>query len=187
MRTRQPGLCFLVLIALALSRCFPSQDSNQDAGSLNADGGLPDAGTTEAFAMLEDQVLVLVNQRRSEGADCGSVHYPPVPPLSMNASLRIAARLHSQDMADNNYFSHDSQDGRTAERRILNAGYASYPLGENIAAGPPSAEGVMGLWMNSPGHCINIMYAPFRAIGVGYGYRSGSTYTHYWTQDFGGN
>lgn len=186
MRTRKPGLCFLVLIA-ALSRCFPSQDSNRDPGSFNPDGGLPDAGTTEAFAMLEDQVLVLVNQRRSQGADCGSVHYPPVPPLSMNASLRIAARLHSQDMANNNYFSHVSQDGRTFDQRIQNAGYASNTLGENIAAGPPTAEGAMDGWMNSPGHCVNIMSAPFRAIGVGYGYRSGSTYTNYWTQDFGGN
>jgi len=178
----------LVLIPLALAGCGLLQDSNRDGGSLNPDGGLPDAGTTEAFAMLEDRVLVLVNQRRSQGAYCGSVSYPPAPPMSMNVSLRIAARLHSQDMANNDYFSHVSQDGRTFVQRIQNAGYAgSFPWGENIAAGLPTAEGTMDLWMNSPGHCVNIMNGAFRAIGVGYGYRSGSTYTHYWTQDFGGN
>ena len=187
MCTRKPGLCLLVLIPLALAGCGLLQDSNRDGGSLNPDGGLPDAGTTEAFAMLEDQVLVLVNQRRSQGAYCASVSYPPAPPMSMNASLRIAARLHSQDMANNDYFSHVSQDGRTFDQRIRNAGYASSFLGENIAAGLPTAEGTMDAWMNSPGHCSNIMDGRFRAIGVGYGYRSGSTYTHYWTQDFGGN
>jgi uncharacterized protein YkwD len=172
----------LPLFGLALLRC-----GLPHGGSLNPDGGSPDAGTTEAFAMLEDRVLVLVNQRRSQGADCGSVHYPPAPAMSMNASLRIAARLHSQDMANNDYFSHVSQDGRTFDQRIRSAGYASSILGENIAAGLPTAEGTMNLWMNSPGHCVNVMDSRFRAIGVGYGNRSGSTYTHYWTQDFGGN
>ena len=64
-------------------------------------------------AAFEDQVLVLVNQRRAAGATCGGVPYAPVAPLTMNAALRTAARLHSQDMAAQNYFSHTSLDGRT--------------------------------------------------------------------------
>jgi uncharacterized protein YkwD len=90
-------------------------------------------------------------------------------------------------MATNNYFSHTSRDGRTFGQRIENAGFGGgYPRGENIAAGSSTAQGVMNQWMSSDGHCRNIMTAGFRAIGVGYAERAGSTYRHYWTQNFGG-
>ena len=44
----------------------------------------------------------------------------------------------------------------------------------------------MNGWMNSTGHCTNIMKAGYADIGVGYAFVSGSSYGHYWTQDFGG-
>ena len=139
-------------------------------------------------ATFEDQVLVLVNQRRAAGATCGGAPYAPVAPLTMNGTLRTAARLHSQDMAAQNYFSHTSLDGRTFSQRMTNAGYAgAFPWGENIAAGQPTPQAVVDAWMSSPGHCTNIMNGSYRAIGVGYAFRAGSTYGHYWTQDFGGS
>ncbi len=106
----------------------------------------------------------------------------------MDARLRAAARGHSQDMAANNYFSHTSLDGRTFDQRIGEAGYTgAFPWGENIAAGQSTPEAVVTGWMASPGHCTNIMSAGYKAIGVGYGFSSSSTYRHYWTQDFGGS
>ena len=118
---------------------------------------------------------------------CG-VPYAPVAPLTMNGALRTAARLHSQDMAAQNYFSHTSLDGRTLTQRLTNAGYAgAFPWGENIAGGQPTPQAVMDEWMASPGHCTNIMNGNYHAIGVGYAFRAGSTYGHYWTQDFGGS
>ena len=40
-------------------------------------------------------------------------------------------------------------------------------------------------WFNSPGH-YKIMFNPkFKTIGVGYVKTEGSSYTHYWTADFG--
>ena len=138
-------------------------------------------------APFEDQVLVLVNQRRTAGATCGGAPYAPVAPLTMNGTLRTAARLHSQDMAAQNYFSHTSLDGRTFSQRMTNAGYAgAFPWGENIASGQPTPQAVVDAWMSSPGHCTNIMNGSYRSIGVGYGFRAGSTYGHYWTQDFRG-
>ncbi len=144
----------------------------------------PDPGNP-AF---EDQVLVLVNQHRAVGATCGGTAYPSVPALSMNANLRTAARGHSVDMATLNYFSHVSLDGRTFSQRMQNAGYSgAFPWGENIAAGQPSPQSAVNAWMASPGHCANIMSGSFRVIGVGYAFRLGSTYGHYWTQNFGGS
>jgi uncharacterized protein YkwD len=144
--------------------------------------------TVTSNPTFEDQVLVLVNQRRAAGATCGGAPYAPVAPLTMNGTLRTAARLHSQDMAAQNYFSHTSLDGRTFSQRLTNAGYAgAFPWGENIAAGQPTPEAVMDAWMASTGHCTNIMNGSYRAIGVGYAFRAGTTYGHYWTQDFGGS
>lgn len=139
-----------------------------------------------ASSPLEQQVLSLVNNYRASGATCGGVVKPPVPILTWNVTLANAARGHSRDMTDKNYFSHASLDGRTFITRIINAGYYPYTaLGENIAAGYSTANSVMQGWMTSPGHCNNIMSSSFKELGVGYAYNSLSTYDHYWTQDFG--
>ncbi len=139
-------------------------------------------------AAFEDAVLALVNQRRATGATCGGTVFGPAPALRMDVNLRIAARSHSLDMATQNYVSHTSLDGRTFDQRIRQAGYAgSFPLGENVAAGLSTPQAVVDGWMGSPGHCANIMAPGFRAVGVGYAQNPGSTYRHYWTQDFGGS
>jgi uncharacterized protein YkwD len=137
---------------------------------------------------FEDQVLILVNQRRSAGATCGGTAYSAVGALVMNGSLRAAARAHSEDMATRNYVSHTSLDGRTFDQRMREAGYnGAFPWAENIAAGSSSPESVVIGWMGSPGHCANIMAGTARATGIGYFYRAGSNYGHYWTQNFGGS
>ena len=173
-----------LFFALVLHCAVPAQHTpdQSDSGTGGSDGG------DDPFAGLEDEVLVWVNLRRSQGADCGTVYYPPAAALHMDANLRLAARRHSQDMADQNYFSHTSLDGQTFDQRIRAAGYTgAFPWGENIAAGSTTPASTVELWMNSPGHCSNIMSPSFRAIGVGYGYSAASTYHHYWTQDFGGS
>jgi len=137
---------------------------------------------------FEDDVLVRINQYRASGATCGATPYAAVATLPMNASLRTAARGHSQDMATQNYFSHTSLDGRTFNDRITAAGYAGGgPRGENIGAGYGSPSAVVAGWMSSAGHCENIMKGTFRAAGIGYAYRAGSQYGHYWTLTFGGS
>jgi uncharacterized protein YkwD len=157
-------------------------------GAVNSNAAIVTVVPDTSGAVLEDQVFALINQRRAAGATCGGTPYPPVPALTMNSSLRTAARLHSQDMAANNYFSHTSLDGTTFDQRIRNAGYTgSFPLAENIAAGPSTAQGVVDGWMASPGHCANIMSPSFRATGIGYGFNASAAYRHYWTQTFGGS
>lgn len=128
----------------------------------------------------ENQVLVLVNANRAAGANCGSAGtFGSAAPLAMNDELRCAARNHSMDMAVRGYFSHTSPDGDGPGDRIEAAGYEYSWWGENIAWGYPSPDAVVNGWMNSPGHCANIMRPEFTEIGVGY--YSGN----YWTQTFG--
>jgi len=131
-------------------------------------------------------VLVLVNQRRASGATCGVTAHPAVAPLTFNLQLRDAARGHSQDMATKNYFSHTSLDGRTPDQRVRQAGYTGGTIAENIAAGDSTAQAVVDGWMQSTGHCENIMSGDLRVIGIGYAFNQSSTYSYYWTQNFGG-
>jgi hypothetical protein len=133
----------------------------------------------------EWEVLEIVNRHRALGATCGERVMPPAPPLDMDVPLRLAARLHSQDMSDQSYFSHDSLDGRMVGDRVAEAGFGgSGPLGENILQGTESAEQAMEGWMSSPGHCENIMNPSFHVIGIGFALGPGGSR---WTQDFGGS
>ncbi|MDF3036562.1 MAG: hypothetical protein K0S28_1836 [Paucimonas sp.] len=128
-------------------------------------------------------MLTLVNQARSNTRMCGTTFYNAAPPLRWNTNLTTAAYGHSLDMATNNYFSHTSLDGRTFSQRITNAGYAWSAAGENIAAGQTSVSSVMNGWLNSPGHCANIMNATYVDIGVACERNDSSTYKLYWTMN----
>jgi uncharacterized protein YkwD len=81
-------------------------------------------------------------------------------------------------MSTKNYFSHTSQDGRTMADRINAQSYTWSSLGENIALGQTTEKQVMESWINSPGHCKNIMNARFKEVGFGRD-------KNYWTQNFG--
>ena len=145
---------------------------------------IPAPTPSTGISASEQRVLDLTNQARAVARSCGTTSYPAAPALTWNASLATAARNHASDMAVRNYFSHTSQDGRTFVQRATNAGYSGYrALGENIAAGQPTPESVVAGWLNSPGHCSNIMSANFRELGVGVG--TGGSYGIYWVQDFG--
>ena len=127
-------------------------------------------------------MLTLVNQERAAGADCGSYgSYRPTGPLTMEDNLRCAARYHSLWMAENNAFEHESPGGDLGDdvwERINSTDFAGTAIGENIAAGYSTARSVVDGWMESDGHCSNMMNPSASLIGVGY-YQGGS-YGAYW-------
>lgn len=137
----------------------------------------PASGTTA------QQVLQLVNQARAQARNCGATSFAAAPALTLNAQLGQAAQGHASDMAAKSYFSHTSQDGRTFVQRIGATGYRYRTIGENIAAGQSTAQQVVAGWLQSEGHCRNIMNPSFRELGVGYA--AGGSYRHYWVQNFG--
>ncbi|MCO6004588.1 CAP domain-containing protein [Actinoallomurus purpureus] len=125
-----------------------------------------------AGASAESTAVSLTNaQRAAHGCSA----------LRVDTRLRTAARNHSADMRERNYFEHDSPDGRTPWDRIKAAGY-TVPGAENIAKGYPTAQAVVQGWMNSPGHRANILNCKLKAVGIGVEYGSGGPW---WTQDFG--
>jgi uncharacterized protein YkwD len=139
---------------------------------------------------FETEVLRLVNINRAMGWNCDTEgQKPAVGPLTMEPTLRCSARLHSKDMADQMYFSHDGLDGSDPGSRMTAAGYSGRTWGENIAKGQTTPEQVVQGWMDSDGHCANIMNGGFNLIGVGYfaGMASNTRFNSelYWTQNFG--
>jgi Cysteine-rich secretory protein family/Secretion system C-terminal sorting domain len=124
----------------------------------------------------ENEMLRLVNNLRSENG---------IPPVRLNPNLNKAAFNHSKDMADNNYFSHVGLNGSSFSQRAVNAGYTGSPLGENIAAGSSTAAATFDQWKNSPDHRSNILNRNANEMGIGHGTKTGSRFTHYWTQIFG--
>ncbi|MEM9193283.1 MAG: CAP domain-containing protein [Myxococcota bacterium] len=150
-----------------------------------ANPGVPDSSHCAPVAdfpddvtQAEDEVLQLVNMHRARGADCGSEgSFGPADPLTMDPALRCSSRLHSLDMAQRSYFSHNNPDGESAGDRMSQASYRWRGWGENIARGQRSPESVIDSWMNSDGHCSNIMNPSWVHIGVG-------LYDFRWTQNF---
>lgn len=182
---------FEVHVTTRETQCDDGRDNDGDGNADCADTDCFSAecsGTDDwpmAYQDFEWRVLELTNQRRAAGATCASDVFGPAGPLEMDTVIRIAARNHSLDMGEQAYFEHDSLDGRTFADRMTMVGFmGASPWGENIAAGQSSPEDVVEGWMNSPGHCRNIMNPDYRTIGIGYAHVDGSPYGHYWTQDF---
>jgi uncharacterized YkwD family protein/spore coat assembly protein SafA len=122
---------------------------------------------------VEEQVLNLVNQERQKAG---------LKPLAMDWELSRVARTKSQDMAQKNYFSHQSPTYGSPFDMMKQFGISFRMAGENIASGQRTPEEVMQSWMNSQGHRANILKPEYTHLGVGY-YRGGS-YGHMWTQMF---
>jgi uncharacterized protein YkwD len=140
------------------------------------------------WVQFEEEVLLLVNEFRSEPADCGvEGQFAAAGPLTMDPILRCSARLHSADMFTNDYFAHDNEDGLDPFERMDLAGFQGGGGGENIALGQQTPEEVMQAWMDSDGHCANVMRGAFTTIGIGYHPGAGQRGlgSNYWTQNFG--
>ncbi len=120
------------------------------------------------LAQLEEEVLALVNERRSEDQTCGSTPYPAVGPVEMNELLQCASRIHTWDMIGRGYTGHDTPEGITFDQRIGLVGAGGWvAMGENINYGSNTASGIVSSWMNSPGHCANMMRGDYQTVGVG--------------------
>jgi uncharacterized protein YkwD len=102
-------------------------------------------------------------------------------PIACDAGGVKVARVHSQDMCDNNYFSHTSQDGRQPWDRLRAGGVSFSGAGENIAWGQRLAAQVNQSWLNSSGHRRKMLNPSWNRVGIGYVSCGGRPY---WTEVF---
>ncbi|MEH6456359.1 MAG: CAP domain-containing protein, partial [Cocleimonas sp.] len=113
--------------------------------------------------------------------------------------LYKAAYEHSQDMTETNTFSHEgsgtvsdwsgySLSKQSALRdRVATYGYSWSRLSENISAGTSrdTAQEAVDSWLASDGHCKNMMDPNVTEVGMAISTDQNTTYTNYWTQNFG--
>lgn len=173
MRTHSTRVRLMLFIAVLLVAAATADASAGDAVVGHATG-----------AAIRARVVALVNEARRRGHQCGSERFNAAPALRVSRQLNEAASEHARDMAHNTYFEHRGSDGSEPRDRVRRAGYRSRLTGENIALGPESAEEVVTGWLDSPGHCANIMDPRFQDIGIALasGKKRGQIY---WVQNFG--
>ncbi|HEY0065509.1 MAG TPA: CAP domain-containing protein [Telluria sp.] len=128
-------------------------------------------------------ILRAANAARATGRSCGGRDFPAAPPMKWDRKLGDAALEHSRDMAHEAVLSHTGSDGSTVGKRITREGYAWGLAGENIMLGVGTAEEAVAGWVDSPGHCVNLMNPAFTEMGGAYAVdrerRGGNIY---WTQ-----
>jgi len=145
-------------------------DPEPDTPTVKPEGG-SDA-TDSAIHAYEKKVAELVNRERTSRG---------LPALTLDETLCRGARMKSEDMQKNNYFSHTSPTYGSAFDMMRSLGITYNSAGENIAMGQTSPEAVVAAWMNSQSHRDNILSTKYTLLGVGYVANG-----NYWTQWFVG-
>jgi len=156
-----------------------------DPDALAAPRRTPVASLSPAASLspiLATRALQLVNNVRARGTHCGKELFGPAPPVTLSSTLGSVAFGHAADMATNNYFEHEDLHGKSPSDRVRATGYQEKLVGENIAYGPKSVDEVVQGWLDSPGHCENIMDPRFVEMGLGYATSHDSKHALYWVQ-----
>ncbi|MGK7917376.1 MAG: CAP domain-containing protein, partial [Prochloraceae cyanobacterium] len=95
-----------------------------------------------------NQVVELINVERTQAG---------LDSLQIDSQLSQAAQVHTESMANDDFFSHFGVDGSSPFDRIRDTGYQYSVAAENIAAGYQTPEAVVEAWMGSAGHRANIL------------------------------
>ena len=146
------------------------------------------AGSGGAASAYDDEELKfvgLINDYREQNG---------LRPVILSDTLAVAAERHSKDMAEYNFFAHNTAQssyypaGAEPWDRMKAEGYDyNTPKGENLAVGYKTAEEVMQAWKDSPSHNAAMLDGNYRVMGVARINAPGSAHGWYWTTDFGGN
>jgi uncharacterized protein YkwD len=142
------------------------------------------AKTTSKFKFTEDQLLdfekqtfALINQERVEFG---------LQPIVWSDEVAKIARLHSENMAKYNFFSHTGIDGKMVNDRADLLGITKWTaIGENIAYNrgyQKPLECAVEKWMESPGHRENLLNDRWKESAIGIAVTANGTY--YFTQVF---
>jgi uncharacterized protein YkwD len=127
---------------------------------------LPSAALAVTLSDYEAQVLQLVNKERTQRH---------LVKLTVSSKLVAAARAHSTEMGELQYFSHDSYSGESFRERVIRfgftkKGYKIWKAGENIAWGSGLCgipQAIVAQWMASRSHRAVILTKAFRSAGIG--------------------
>jgi uncharacterized protein YkwD len=120
-------------------------------------------------SQLELQMWELINRDRADPSYSNETR-GRAPALQWDDRLAAVARMHSEEMARNGYFSHEGANGSSPASRVSMAGVKWRATGENIANCGSVSE-AESLFMNEPkfqqNHRWNILNVNYTHVGVG--------------------
>ena len=134
-------------------------------------------GANPVFPQVEPEpldVTLAVNELNIYRAQNG------LGPVTLNAKLSEASRIHSADLAQAGIISHEGTDGSTHGDRAHRVGYNFTIAGENVATGQRSWDAVFQAWKDSPGHNENLLRPDVSEFGIALVYEPKTTYSTYW-------
>ena len=134
----------------------------------------------EPASNIQKKMVKLINEVRNSKRRCGKKTFSPAGTVKWNNKLAIAALNQARDMAMSDMLSHTGSDGSSVRDRVEKRGYDWQIVAENIAAGRQTSEAVVSSWLESPGHCANLMKPDIMEIGVACFRNSESRYGTYW-------
>ncbi|QDI93091.1 hypothetical protein EPH95_09745 [Salicibibacter halophilus] len=149
-------------------------DGQQDDEEQQADESQQEEDNDHEVTEYEREVVDLTNEEREAHG---------LSPLELDTDLAEVATAKSDDMRENDYFSHQSPVYGSPFDMMEEYGVDFTVAGENIAMGQQSPEQVVNGWMESEGHRENILREDFTHIGVGHVDQDGIG-GGYWTQMF---
>jgi uncharacterized protein YkwD len=170
------ALCAAVALSGALARGASAAAYAHAAGVADGCANATTRARAASAPVMRRAVICLANRERA--------HYG-LPALRESHKLNVSAQNYTAEMVRRDFFSHTAPNGSTPGARIAATGFQWSWAGENIASGFSTPLSVVTAWMNSQGHCYNLLAPVFRDIGVGVSPHSvagagGAT----WTQDF---
>ncbi len=87
--------------------------------------------------------------------------------LTANTVLDNIALMRVKDLFNNQYFEHESPDGKSVSELAKQYSYDYLLIGENLALGEfGDDQGIVSAWMESPGHRANILNGKYKELGV---------------------
>lgn len=143
--------------SIARSSAFIAKTNSSKLNHASPVGAAPVVPTAQ-----ESRAFELVNAERVKNG---------LRPLVWDAALTRMARLYSEKMASQNFFSHKAPDGEGLRERSRAGGIVGFKrLGENLAYNKGFADAVSCAvvgWMRSEGHREHILDGEFTRSGIG--------------------
>ena len=126
---------------------------------------------------IEQIAFKLINEQRAA---------QNLPPVMWDNDVAKIARMHSENMAKNNFFSHKGLDGFMVNNRADLLGVSKWrAIGENIAYNrgyDQPAEFTVECWMKSQSHRDNLLDSRWKESAIGVAVSADGSY--YFTQVF---
>lgn len=146
-----------------------NNNTSKSSSSANGMPAIPQNHNVEFLSQVENEILTLCNNERAKAG---------LKPLSMDETMRKAARYKAEEMLQYGYFDHNSPYTGSPFQLLQKFNVSYNTAGENIQSSTGlgkasvTAQDIVNRWMNSAGHRANILNANFGRMGIGVAFSS---------------